>query len=88
MNFLARKGQKVYSERLLTDLTVASRYDIGEKIGDETLILLSQDGKGYVTEWATEPSSAEVYIEVHSSVRGLTFHGWVDEDSRRIVQAG
>lgn len=96
MNFLAQdqgifargKGEKVYSEQVLTDLTVASRADIGLNSGDEIVLILSEDGKGYVPEWAQAAQGAEVYVEVRSSAKGMTFHGWVDKASRRIVQAG
>lgn len=51
-------------------------------------VVATQDGRGYIAEWHQgEPSGETVYVEKYSA-RGLEFHGWVDADSRRIVQAG
>lgn len=49
---------------------------------------LSADGRSWWSEWHQgESSGRECYVERYDET-GLVFHGWIDQDSRRIVQAG
>ncbi len=51
-------------------------------------VIATQDGRGYVSEWHhAEESAGQVYFEVYSD-RGRESHGWIDAESRRIVQTG
>lgn len=52
-------------------------------------ITATQDGRGYIAEWAREGESSgeAVYCE-RWTAEGRAFHGWIDAASRKIVQAG
>lgn len=55
-------------------------------------IVATQDGKGALLDaWHTGPSAADVYVERFSRIGGAearTFHGFVDSETRQLVQAG
>jgi hypothetical protein len=49
---------------------------------------LSRDGRPWVSAWHSGAESGEaVYVESYDAT-GRTFHGWVDAESRRIIQTG
>jgi hypothetical protein len=52
-------------------------------------VIATQDGRGAIlTEWHRgELSGEEVYFERFSS-RGRESHGWIDCETRKLVQAG
>lgn len=51
-------------------------------------VLLTQDGHRAVTEeWHTGLSVSWTYVE-RWTPEGRTFHGWVDADSRKLIQPG
>lgn len=51
-------------------------------------VTATSDGRGALTGcWHVGDSDASVYVERYSD-RGREFHGWVDSDTRRLVQAG
>lgn len=50
--------------------------------------LHSADGHSFETAWHHGPESDEiVYVEIRRR-HDRSFHGWVDAESRKIVQAG
>lgn len=66
-----------------TDLEAIQRGDLP---ADE--VFLSSDGRAFVMEWHSGPESDDaVYVEVRRR-HDRSFHGWVDAESRKIVQAG
>jgi len=49
---------------------------------------LSADGRSWESAWHEgELSGRECYVERHDAT-GCVFHGWIDQASRRLVQAG
>lgn len=86
-------GQSFHSEGM--GLTVfnlnygreASVEDINSGQAVPVEAIASQDSRGVIAEWHTGPEAEWVYYERYDS-NGRTSHGWVDSDSRRIVQAG
>lgn len=89
--------QRVWSPNLLAELLVCGR-NFGKDVPAEVVARreaqpiaasLSQDGRSWLSAWHEGPVSAEpaVYVE-RISADGLEFHGWVDPDSRRLVQVG
>ncbi len=58
----------------------------GDVPADE--VFLSADGHSFETAWHHGPESDEsVYVEIRRR-HDRSFHGWVDAESRKIVQAG
>ena len=86
----------VHSPNFGGDLkVVALAYAIGTDVddvlaGQATPIeaTLTADGRSYRAEWHEGPESGEaIYVERHDAT-GCVFHGWIDQTSRKIVQAG
>lgn len=51
-------------------------------------ILATQDGRGAIlTEWHRGECVTEVYFEEFTTA-GRTSHGWIDAETRKLVQAG
>ena len=85
----------VRSENCASPLTVVQRAfddpdvdvaNLAETPADE--VYLSADARGFVVEWHRGPESGQsTYVEIRRR-RAHSFHGWVDAESRRIVQAG
>jgi hypothetical protein len=54
-------------------------------------VTATSDGHGYIPEWDTSNKDFDsydlVYVERYST-RGREFHGWIDRESRKIVQSG
>jgi len=50
-------------------------------------VIATSDARGYVPQWHGGDSDESVYVEVYSAL-GREFHGFIDRDSRKIVQAG
>jgi hypothetical protein len=48
---------------------------------------ITQDGRSYIAQWHKGESAGAVYVERWED-GGRAFHGWIDVDSRKIVQAG
>jgi hypothetical protein len=48
---------------------------------------ITQDGRGYIGEWHHGESAEEIYVERWDK-QGRVFHGWIDAETRKIVQAG
>ncbi len=56
---------------------------------DAEVVILTEDGRVAITsEWHSGSSERAVYTERWEAGRGRMFHGWVDADSRKLVQAG
>jgi hypothetical protein len=52
-------------------------------------VTVTSDGRAYVPEWHDGPVTGDpVYVERWDAEEGLTFHGWVDPTTRRLVQTG
>jgi hypothetical protein len=49
---------------------------------------LSSDGRTWLSEWHTGAESADAAYVERWTADGRVFHGWVDAQSRKIVQAG
>ena len=81
----------VQSENYSQPLTVVGRrFPLSDQVGsgpaDE--VKLSADGRSFSTAWHRGPESSEsTYVEIRRT-DGPSFHGWVDAESREIVQAG
>lgn len=51
-------------------------------------VYLTQDGRGAdLTRWHQGPSADQVFVE-RWDAQGRAFHGWVDVNTRQLVQAG
>jgi len=91
--FTTPTGATVSSENWSEPLTVVGRtwgamdgVPSADLPADE--VRLSSDGRSFLTEWHHEFTSADaVYVEIRRR-HGRSFHGWVDAESRKIVQAG
>lgn len=87
--------QDVWSENYDGELTVVglsfgqvSCEAVASGLANPIEARLSADGKGWVTEWERGSGCGQaVYVERHEP-SGCVFHGWVDAESRRIVQTG
>lgn len=56
---------------------------------DAIAFTATQDGRGYIAEWAREGESCGDAIRCERWTQaGREFHGWIDAESRKIVQAG
>lgn len=94
--FTTPTGSTVQSNNWLIPLTVVRRTwedpttspdDITNGLpADE--VYLSSDGRSFQAGWHHGAELGEiVYVEIRRRF-GHSFHGWVDADSREIVQAG
>lgn len=88
-------GQTVYSPNYLGNLIVTERVaapgtrisQLWDGTAEFSQVKLSADGRGVIESWHEGDSDDAVYVEVHRA-DGSGFHGWVDRDSRRLVQVG
>ena len=91
--FTAPMGTKHYSANLMADLVVTGRAWHQPGVDDPRglpadQVALSHDGKAWTDGWHSGPECGEaVYVEKHTR-GGAVFHGWVDAQSRRVVQTG
>jgi hypothetical protein len=87
-------GTKVSSANLGADVTVVGRtWNPGTTVADlqsgkpADEVTVSADGKRWFSAWHSGASADATYVE-RVDATGVVFHGWVDVDSRKIVQAG
>lgn len=70
-----------------------------ESVGGPPLIVAKSDAEGivatgdggpYVSKWhqGTRSKADDVYVERHNFAGLRVFHGWIDADSRKLVQTG
>jgi hypothetical protein len=94
--FTTPTGSHVPSENWPVPLTVVRRVweDPATSADDITNglpadeVYLSADGRTFHTGWYRGvPTGESVYVEIRRRF-ARSFHGWVDADSRKIVQAG
>lgn len=87
---------RVWSPNLLAEMQVCgTSYAKGVELVDleagsaePVEAMLSQDGRHWLATWHEGPTADDaVYVE-RVTADGLDFHGWVDADSRRLVQVG
>lgn len=94
---LVRKpcGSLHYSEDYLGNLMVVQRGfghadtdDVLAGKADAELVFLSADGRAFVNSWHRGPETGGgVYVEIHDR-QGRVMHGWVNSQSRKVVQFG
>lgn len=76
---------EVYSDGLR--LVVNHRSDIGTD-GQAAEVVLTGDGRRYDRQgWHEGPEAEWVRVE-RWTAEGRVFHGWIDSESRRLLQAG
>jgi hypothetical protein len=88
-------GERAFSPNFGGELVVIGRsWPAGttlEQIDDgleAVEALLTADGRGWYPQWHVGPASGTaVYVERHD-VNGCAMHGWIDGESRRLVQVG
>jgi hypothetical protein len=94
--FTAPVGAAHYSPNLGAILTVIGRSwpagtDVAEVLAGRAradVVRLTADGRGWYDGWHTGPECGDVvYVELHRA-DGSGMHGWIDRESRRLVQAG
>ena len=57
--------------------------------GEADVVTLTSDGRGYIPgAWHDGPRSESVYVERWQRGLGRVFHGFIDSQSRRLVQSG
>lgn len=81
---VAQVGGEVMGDGGCVPLIVASR-DGG--LASAWMVVASQDGDEVRTGWHSGPSAGEVYYERYTRY-GRVAHGWVDRETRKLVQAG
>lgn len=89
--FSITTGSEYTSENYPLPLTIVGRsWPLADQdaSGPADEVYLSSDGRGFVAAWHSGAESGEsAYVEIRR-VNGPSFHGWVDSESRKIVQAG
>ena len=76
---------RVYSPNTMSELVVSCRRNIGD--ADERTYATS-DGRPVLAEWATQESGDVAYFEAFDRYGVAVSHGYVDAQSRQIVQVG
>jgi hypothetical protein len=92
----AAMRQAIYSANYGGDLYVVGKRYSAFATTDEVsrgavrpeVVTLSADGRQWIDGWHSGEESGEaVYVE-KITLGGSSFHGYVDKESRRVVQAG
>lgn len=91
-----RLGETIFSPNLGADLILvgltypatATDAELEARTIRPDVMRLSADGRGWIDGWHRGEETGEpVYVEKRTT-GGSNFHGWIDGESRRIVQAG